>query len=328
MLVKVDDLRREMRQLAVRRGTPDSSADLVVDHFLDAELRGKWTHGVAKLCFESQFFNDRSGSPTITNDYGSIALVDANREIGPVSASYCVTLACLKAKKYGIGLVGMKNSQRYGTLGYWAEAITREGLYGLVFNTTVPEATVDGGTGPVFGVNPIGFGAPAEGGPIIGDLATTSATMGSVWEARRGSGILLPDAFLDAAGEHTEDPFDVHAAIIFGGHKGLAVSTLVQLFAGPLLGFPAGAAIETPYDAGYFFLAVRPVGVPDDQTHLAASAAFRAAVERSEHRDGGHLRLCGSQSAQHRHAQLLVGTVDVRDEIYQRLGQCLSEPVT
>src|SRR5690606_13471126 len=244
--VKVDisHLRRLMAQTCARAGIPADRADLVVAHYLDGELRGKPSHGVAKFCFESQFFAQRTGSPSIVREYGALAVVDAQREVGPLSADYAVDLAVARAREHGAGIIGMINTQRYGILASWPERMAEHGMVGIAMNTSRAEATVAGGRTAVLGVNPLAFAFPTTDGSVSADMSTTLAPMGVLWEARR-AGTRLPDGcFVDAHGEPTDDPEAARTAVVFGDHRGFALSLLIQVLTGSLFGFPMGDEVS------------------------------------------------------------------------------------
>ncbi|WP_255545377.1 MULTISPECIES: Ldh family oxidoreductase [unclassified Frankia] len=155
------DVARLMSAACRHQGVPAEQIDAVVAHYLEGELRGKPSHGVAKFCFESQFFHLRQGPPEVVHQRGVFAVVDAHREIGPLSAAFAVDLAVATAARHGAAAVGMINTQRYGILAPWTEEIARHGLIGIATNTSRAEAVPAGGRTPVLGVNPTHF--PAQG---------------------------------------------------------------------------------------------------------------------------------------------------------------------
>lgn len=69
-------------------------------------------------------------------EHGALAVIDARREIGPISAAYAVDVALAKAADVGAGIVGMINTQRYGILAQWSERIAEHGLVGIAMNTS------------------------------------------------------------------------------------------------------------------------------------------------------------------------------------------------
>ncbi|MEV0501600.1 hypothetical protein AB0I84_28935, partial [Streptomyces spectabilis] len=82
-----------MMTVCTRAGVPGGGADRVAEHYLEGELRGKSSHGVAKFVFESQFFSQRLGPPRIRHERGAMAVVDGRREVGPRSAACAVRRA-------------------------------------------------------------------------------------------------------------------------------------------------------------------------------------------------------------------------------------------
>ncbi len=181
----IEELRALMAAACHAAGVPERETALVVEHFLAGELRGKSSHGVAKFCFESRFFRARQVPPEVVRERGVFAVIDAHREIGPLSAMFAVTVALDKAARHGAGFVGVINTQRYGILATWSEEIARHGLLGIAANTSRAEAAVAGGRTPVLGVNPVSFALPTLGDPLSADMSTPLAPMGVLWECRR-----------------------------------------------------------------------------------------------------------------------------------------------
>ena len=93
---------------------------------------------------------------------------------------------------------------------------------------------------PLFGTNPIAFAAPRAGGePIVFDLATSAIAHGDVQIAAR-QGQMLPEGMgVDSLGQPTRDPKAIlngGALLPFGGHKGSALSMMVELLSAALTG--------------------------------------------------------------------------------------------
>ncbi|MEU4802855.1 Ldh family oxidoreductase [Actinosynnema sp. NPDC023587] len=321
MLVATTDIRDLMVRACRRAAVPDEHVDLVVDHYLEGELRGKTSHGVAKFCFEAQYFAHRRGTPFVTREHGAVAVVDGNREVGPVSAAYAVDLAVDRARRFGVGLVGVVNTQRYGILATWAERIARNDLVGVVMNTSTADSTVLGARTPFLGVNPLGYAFPTAGEPLVVDMSTTLASMGHLWEARRGSEVLRDDCFVDADGEFTGDPHAAAAAVVFGGHKGFALSLLIQVLTGSLFGFPMSTEVDSTWTTGYAFLAMDPSAGGPPEEFRAANSRLVEVMAAVSTRDGGRLRLFGESSAGHRARVVASGRVDLAEPVYRRLRE-------
>lgn len=317
--VSIDDLRTLMAQACHAARIPDAGIDTVVDHYLAGELRGKPSHGVAKFCVEAHYFSHRRSSPRVVRQHGALAVVDAHREVGPVSAVFAVDLAISTARVHGTGVVGMINSQRYGILAPWSERIARTGFVGIVMNTSRAEAVPRGGRTPFLGVNPLSYAVPTLDEPLVVDMSTTEAPMGVLWECRRSGDRLPPEAFVDEDGQTTDDPHAAAAAVVFGGHRGLAVSLLVQVMTGALFGFPMSHDVDSTWTTGYTVLALDPsfggghTAAPESTTRLLRAIASAAT------RDGGTVRVPGQDSAAREARARRDGAVEIADTVLQRL---------
>jgi LDH2 family malate/lactate/ureidoglycolate dehydrogenase len=96
-----------------------------------------------------------------------------------------------------------------------------------------------GGTRPLLGTNPLAFGWPRPGrDPYVFDFATSVVARGEI-ELHRRAGKPLPEGWaIDAAGAPTTDPVAALAGAMlsFGGHKGSAIGTMIELLAGVMIG--------------------------------------------------------------------------------------------
>jgi L-2-hydroxycarboxylate dehydrogenase (NAD+) len=319
MKVAIESIRALMVDVCRAADVPDDKVDFVVDHYLAGELRGRSSHGVAKFCFESRFFSHRKGAPRVVRERGALAVVDAQREIGPVSAGYAVEVAMRKAREFGAGIVGMINTQRYGILAQWSERIALNGFIGVAMNTSRAESTAHGGRTPFLGVNPLSFAFPTLDEPFVADMSTTLAPMGVLWESRRSGDRLPRDCFVDGNGYFTDDPDSATSAVVFGEHRGFAVSLLVQILTGSLFGFPMSSDVDSSWRTGYTFIALDPsfgglvTGGAESNTKLVN--AMRGAVAR----DGGGLRVPGQVSTARMVHARRAGTVDLAEVVYRRL---------
>ncbi|MFF9785032.1 Ldh family oxidoreductase [Streptomyces nigrescens] len=318
MRTTIEELTALMTAACRAAGVPEQESALIVDHYLDGELRGKTSHGVAKFCFESRYFRERQGPPQVVRERGAFAVIDAHREIGPLSAAFAVRVALDKAAQHGVGFVGMINSQRYGILAAWSEEIARHGLVGIAANTSRAEAVVLGGRTPVLGVNPLAFALPTLDAPLSADMSTTLAPMGVLWECRRAAEP-LPAGFVDADGHATDDPDRAVSAIIFGEHRGFAVSLLLQALTGSVFGFPMGSEVTDTWSTGYTFIALDPSFAAPDGTAAAANSRLVEQLHAARTTDGSVLRLPGEHARARAARVRATGTVEMSEPVLSRL---------
>ncbi|MFJ4338677.1 Ldh family oxidoreductase [Streptomyces sp. NPDC088915] len=312
----VEDL---MARACTAAGVGDSAARLVAAHFLTGELRGKPSHGLAKFAFESRFFPERQAPPEIVRERGAFAVIDAHREIGPLSAGFATTAAIERARRLGVGLVGVINSQRYGVLSTFTEAIAAQGLVGIAANTSRAEAVPAGGATPVLGVNPLSFALPTLGEPLSADMGTTLAPMGVLWEHRRSGRPLPEGCFVDADGRTTRDPHAASSAIVFGDHRGLALSLLIQALTGSVFGFPMGDDVDSTWTTGYAFLALDPAFAAPDKDAATANTRLADRLRDAATADGTW-RVPGDQGRALEAAAREKGTIPVPGPLLARLS--------
>src|SRR4030095_14822618 len=137
---------------------------------------------------------------------------------------------------------------------YYVEMVARAGLIGI--HTVAAPAMVAplGGARPALGTNPIAFGFPMEGDPLVIDLGT-SAFMGTDLQFRQRLGIPLPEGVaIDEQGRPTTDAGGARrgALLPFGAHKGYALAVAMHA-----LGVLCNGAVD--YEgAGYLFIAFKP----------------------------------------------------------------------
>ena len=71
-------------------------------------------------------------------------------------------LAIDKAKKYGMGMVAVRNSTHYGISGYYLTMATQAGLIGITGTNARPSIAPTFGVENMLGTNPLTFGFPTD----------------------------------------------------------------------------------------------------------------------------------------------------------------------
>lgn len=256
--IAIPDLRCLLGETLVKHGCNQEDAYYVADDYIEAELRGKRSHGVIKFIEELEFIEDREGSPKIVQDTPQFVLIDAQKEIGPLAARFATSVAIERATRHGISIVGMKNMQRYGSLRRWVKILSEADLVGVVANTCEPVVVPPGGTIPILGSNPIAIGIPTSNEPIIVDMATSKVAVSTLLQSTQDGTPIPQSAFLNEAGEYATVIDDVRGVEPFGGYKGYALGLVIEILAGSMIKALMGKDIVSQYEAGHLFLAINP----------------------------------------------------------------------
>lgn len=201
------------------------------------------SHGLYRLlgCVETARRGglDPQAVPEVIDHAPGIVKVDAR--YGSSLLAFEQGLAPLreKAERNGIAVLAINHCFHFSALWSEVEAISELGLAGLAMNPTHAFVAPAGGVRALLGTNPFAFSWPRPGGnPYTFDFATSVVARGEI-ELHRRAGDSIPEGWaLDDQGQPTTDPTAAleGAMLPFGGHKGSALSTMIELLAGPLIG--------------------------------------------------------------------------------------------
>ena len=178
--------------------------------------------------------------PQVENVAPGVVAVDAAGGFAQPALAAARELLLSKARSAGIAVLAIRNSHHFAALWPDVEPFAEEGLVALSLVNSMTCVVPHGAQRPLFGTNPIAFAAPREGAePIVFDLATSAIAHGDVQIAKRQGQPLPPGMGVDRDGQPTCDPaaiLDGGALLPFGGHKGSALSMMVELLAAALTG--------------------------------------------------------------------------------------------
>jgi (2R)-3-sulfolactate dehydrogenase (NADP+) len=206
-------------------GFGDAEAAVLMDHFLDAERRGKAGHGLARIgwlerlpdldpsarprrlvaeaCYERWSGNGALGYLTLA------AICEAQRSAPPQRARVVVAANCFPT----------------GVLGYWARSLAGHGLVAVLTATSPARLAHPAGGPPLAGTNPLAIAVPSsDGPPVVTDVSMGKVTYG--------------DVIAGLADETELVPFGAEQA-----HKAFALALGLQLFVDALAGSGYGAVL-------------------------------------------------------------------------------------
>ena len=291
---------RALSERAMRGiGYEPEEARILADHVIDAALCGYEYSGLAKLLNVAEHPRFKAGHRPMRalKETSVSVLFDGGNQSGMLAMYHATREVIERAQAHGVALVGVNNIWMSGRSAYYVEMVARAGLIGIHTVAAPPMVAPLGGAKAALGTNPIAFGFPMEGEPLVIDLGT-SAFMGTDLKFRERLGIPLPEGV--AIDEHGRPTTDAGAArrgaiLPFGGHKGYALALAMHA-----LGVLCGLAGDQE-KAGYLFIAFKPdLFVPLEDYRCALSAEL-AAIKATPRQEGvAEIRIPGERAYRER----------------------------
>ncbi|MBV0926290.1 Ldh family oxidoreductase [Halomicroarcula limicola] len=288
-------------------GISDADAEQTAQVLVSADARGKHSHGLLRL---PRFVRgiehgnvDPAGEIEVVAERGGAATLSGGSRLGPVVASAATGEVMDRADEFGVGAVGVNDSNHLGMLGYYTDQLQREGYVGIAMTNTEPAMPPYGGVEPVLGTNPIAIGLPTD--PVFNlDMSTSAIARGTVLEKREAGESIPEGVALDAEGEPTTDPEAALEGTIlpFGGPKGSGLAIAVEVLAGGLVGAAMGEDVtgtyhtEDPCTKGDLFLAIDPAVLGSRGAVDRMSAFLRALKQTETNATVEEIRLPGEHS--------------------------------
>ncbi|MCY3957689.1 MAG: Ldh family oxidoreductase [Chloroflexi bacterium] len=293
-------------------GSPPDIADAVACSLVLADLSGHPSHGVMRIpdyvTYIEEGLVDPSVRPSITRSTANTVFVDGHWGFGQITAADAVAEVVKLAKASGIAMAGMMNCNHVGRVGEWVELAAESDVLAIMVVGGPSDIVTApfGGAETALSTNPIAAGVPAgTRDPMILDFATSAQAVGKIRIAQ-ARGMQLPEnSILDSEGNPTTDPddfFDGGLLLPFGGHKGSALSILIDALGSGM----TGSELTDRYNKlGAILIGINP-------------AVFRPRDEYGAAVDGLFDRVTGMQPAPGFDEVLIPGVPERRARMEQR----------
>lgn len=266
-------------------GVPEEDARICADVLITADKLGIDSHGAGR--FKSIYYDrikDGIQKPVthfeIVREGPTTAVIDGHDGMGHVIGKKSMEMAIEKAKKYGMGMVAVRNSTHYGIAGYYPLMAAKQGMIGITGTNARPSIAPTFGVENMLGTNPMTFGMPTdEEFPFLLDCATSVSQRGKI-ELYDRVGKDIPEGWvIDENGGTRTDTKQVLIDLNTGkaaltplgglgelgaGYKGYGYATVVEILSsalqnGAFLKMLSGfndKGEKVPYRLGHFFIAI------------------------------------------------------------------------
>ncbi|NOX40263.1 MAG: Ldh family oxidoreductase [Alphaproteobacteria bacterium] len=227
----------------ITNGCDDVNARACADRMIEAEGDLCHSHGLFRLPWyvagvRSGRVNGRA-KPTVEQLAPAVIRVNGDRGYAPLGQKTAHQPLVDCARKNGIAALAFTNMFHIAAMWPEVEALARDGLCAIAVTPSYPYVAPAGGTKPLFGTNPMGFGWPRkDADPLVFDQASSSMARGEIQLAARDGRSVPETAGIGPDGVPSTDPNVIlqGAQLGFGGYKGASLAMMVELIAGPLIG--------------------------------------------------------------------------------------------
>ncbi len=267
-------------------GIPREDAVICADVLLESDKRGIESHGCNRF---KPVYLDRIKAGIqnpVTNfeiikETETTAVVDGHDGMGQVIGYKAMQMAIDKAKKYGMGMVVVRNSCHYGIAGYYTSMATKQGCIGMTGTNARPTVAPTFGIEGAFGTNPFTLGVPTDEDFDFNFDAATSITQNGKLEYYQRIGhdvptgtMITPDGtpYVGSADGALKAMAKDEAALAtlggigenLGGYKGYGFAMFVEFLSAILQDGAYGKVLtgkgengeKVPFHLGHFFIAI------------------------------------------------------------------------
>ncbi len=245
-----ETLKTFCRDAFMEFGFTEEESLQITDVLLLSDLYGIESHGMQRLVryhkgIEKGLIKVDAKPETVFETPVS-AVIEGHDGMGQLLSVHAMKIAIEKAKKSGMAIVSVRNSNHFGIAGYYAKMACDEGLIGFAMTNSEAIMVPTFSRLAMLGSNPIAISMPAEPYPFFFDSSTTVVTRGKLEIYNKLSKPLPEGWVLDENGNACTDAERVLKNIVgkkgggimplggntetLGGHKGYGYGMLCEIF--------------------------------------------------------------------------------------------------
>lgn len=286
-VASIENLQKFSTAVLLKVGLTPEQAQIMTDSMILADLRGVKSHGIVRL---PTYIERIEKGVTVLNadmkfekNMGAVALLNAANGLGQLAGKLAMNEAIRIARIYGIGMVGVKNSNHFGIASYYTMMVLEQGMIGVALTNASPAIAPFGAVDPLFGTNPISVAVPAGSQlPIVLDMSMSVVARGKIRYADL-VGEPIPEGWaLDSKGNPTTNPAEAlkGSLVPIGGPKGSGLAFIVDILCGLLTGSSMIGEVRNvtdtsgPAKTGHVFIAI-------DIAHFINLETFTRSMEET-----------------------------------------------
>ena len=241
--MSLEDVHGLTTRILLGHGLSQEQTRAIADTVTNAERDDCKSHGLFRVPgYVKSLVSGKVNSkavPAIRVLAPGVIQVDGMAGFSPLALEMGRTPLVERARSQGIAALAVINAHHFAALWPEVEPLAEQGLAAFAFVDSFSYVAPAGGTKPLYGTNPMAFAWPRENRPpLVFDQATSASARGEI-QIHLREGKTIPEGWaIGPDGQPTTDPETALAGaqLPFGGYKGAALSLMVELLAGALVG--------------------------------------------------------------------------------------------
>lgn len=214
----------EARRRLAGIGLGPAAVEVLIDHFEDAERRGKVGHGLTRVEWLETLDLDPTARAVLLESEEGFERWDGNGVLGYLVLEEIVR-ATLDDPPERARVVVVGRCFPTGVLGYWVRRLAEAGFVAALTATSPKRLPHPDGGAPLTGTNPLAIAIPSnDGKPLVADVSMGAVTHGQVL-----AGEATPEELVPFGGEQS--------------HKAFALAVGLELLVAALAGPEPGAVL-------------------------------------------------------------------------------------
>jgi len=251
-MISEKKLKKIISEILKGYGENKESALLAADCLVKADMRGISTHGTYLLI--PMFQRVKAGmlnlptKITLVKENNATSIIDGGNGLGQLAARKAMDISIKKAKKYGIALTLVRNTNNISFLGYYSNLATQEGMIGFIGCNAASSMAPWGSSKAFIGTSPMSISIPAKKErSIILDMSSSIVARGKIRKASRNKEKIPLGWAIDEDGNPTTDANEALKGTLLpiAGPKGSALAIVIDIIAGMLSGSRFGPEVKT-----------------------------------------------------------------------------------
>ena len=263
--LKLDVLKVFCEEAFQRFGFTEEEAQIITDVLLLSDKYGIESHGMQRLVRYHKGIKNGviklDAKPEIVFETPVSAVIEGHDGMGQLIGVFGMNTAIEKAKKSGMAIVTVRNSNHYGIAGYYARMASDQGLIGMSFTNSEAIMVPTFARKAMLGSNPIAIAVPADPYPFFFDASTTVVTRGKLEMYHKAEKPLHDGWALDENGKPCNDAGRVLKNISAKKGGGIMPLGRNEEYSGSHKGYGYGMISE-------IFTSILSMGLTSNHTHI------------------------------------------------------------